>query len=136
MIERGGRLKAKKVEDVTAKTLTREIVENVKKSATLYTDEWVGYKTVNKIFDHYFVKHNKGEYVNGRISTNTIENYWSLLKRSIYGIYHSVSKKHLQMYVDEMTFRYNSRAISEKDRFNLLLLNCGRRLKYKDLIND
>jgi len=109
MIERSGKLVAKKIEDVKSETMTPEIVKIVKESATLYTDEWLGYKGVSKIYDHSVVKHNEGEYVNGRIHTNTIEGFWSLLKRGIFGIYHSTSKKHLQKYVDEFVFRYNSR---------------------------
>ena len=84
---------------------------------------------------HSVVKHNQGQYVNGRIHTNTIEGFWSLLKRGIFGIYHFTSKKHLQMYVDEFVFRYNSRKIGESERFNLLLQNIENRITYKELIN-
>ena len=94
---------------------------NVKESASLYTDEWLGYKGVSRIYNHSIVKHNQGQYVNGRIRTNTIEGFWSLLKRGIFGIYHFTSKKHLQMYVDEFVFRYNTRHSTEVIRFNLLL---------------
>lgn len=134
MIERDGKLNAKKVDDVKSSTLTPEIVAVVKESATLYTDEWLGYAGVNKIYDHAIVKHNAGQYVNGRIHTNTIEGFWSLLKRGIFGIYHFTSKKHLQRYVDEFVFRYNTRQGSEFGRFNLLLTNMENRLTYKELI--
>lgn len=135
MVERSGKLNAKKVDNVQASTLTREIIATVKESAKLYTDEWLGYKGVAKIYDHAFVKHNSGEYVNGRIHTNTIEGFWSLLKRGIIGIYHFTSKKHLQAYVDEFVFRYNTRINASYDRFNLLLSNMQNRLTYKELIN-
>ena len=79
----------------------------------------MGYKQVNKIYDHLFVKHNEGEYVNGRIYTNTIEGFWSILKRGIVGIYHFTSRKHIQKYVDEFVFRYNTRNNGEHQRFNL-----------------
>lgn len=59
----------------------------------VYTDEWVGYKQVNKIYDYLFVKHNEEQYVNGRIHTNTIKGFWSILKRGIVGIYHFTSRK-------------------------------------------
>jgi transposase-like protein len=134
MIERGGKVVAKVVEDTKSKTLTREVVNYVKETAKLYTDEWLGYKGVSKIYDHSIVKHNQSEYVNGRVHTNSIEGFWALLKRSIVGVYHFTSKKHLQKYVDEMVFRYNSRNISEGQRFNLMLTNTEHRLKYKDLI--
>lgn len=135
MIERNGKLNARKVENVKSETLTREIIRNVKESATLYTDEWLGYKGVSRIYDHAIVKHNQGQYVNGRVHTNTIEGFWSLLKRGIIGIYHFTSKKHLQMYVDEFVFRYNTRNFTEANRFNTLLLNLTNRITYKELIN-
>jgi hypothetical protein len=94
----------------------------------------MGYKSLRKIYDHSFVKHNEGEYVNGGIYTNTIEGFWSLLKRGIVGIYHSTTRKHLQKYVDEFVFRYNTRKISTQNRFNTLLTNLENRLTYKELI--
>lgn len=133
MIERKGKVIAKKINNVKMKTITPEIVKRVK-NAFVYTDEWLGYNELKRIYDHSFVKHNKGEYVNGRVHTNTIEGFWSLLKRGIVGIYHFTSKKHLQKYVDEFVFRYNSRKQSESQRFNLLLSNIEYRLTYKQLI--
>ncbi|MDE0536938.1 IS1595 family transposase [Tenacibaculum sp. L6] len=135
MVERKGKLTARTVENVKSETLTSEIIRNVKESAKLYSDEWLGYKGVSRIYDHSIVKHNQSEYVNGRIHTNTIEGFWSLLKRGIVGIYHFTSKKHLQMYVDEFVFRYNTRKGTESNRFNLLLSNIENRITYKELIN-
>mgnify|MGYP000055952695 CR=1 FL=1 len=60
-----------------AEILTKEVVKNVKETATIYTDECLGYKDLKRIYDHSVVKHNRGEYVNGRIHTNTIEGFWS-----------------------------------------------------------
>jgi len=134
MVERGGKLNASKVNDVQAETLTAEIIRNVKKTASLHTDEWTGYKDVSKIYDHSIVQHGRGQYVNGKAHTNTIEGFWSLLKRGIIGIYHFTSKKHLQNYVDEFVFRYNTRKQSESNRFNLLLANIGVRTPYRGLI--
>lgn len=134
MVERQGKLNARTVDNVQAETLTSEIIKNVKETANLFTDEWLGYKDISKIYDHSIVKHNEKEYVNGKIYTNTIEGFWSLLKRGIFGIYHSLSKKHLQVYVDEFVFRYNTRKFGENDRFDLLLSNMGVRTTYKGLI--
>lgn len=134
MIERSGKLIAKKVKDTNSETLTREAIKSIKESAKVYTDEWLGYKGVSKIYDHQIVKHNEKEYVNGRIHTNTLEGFWSLLKRGIFEIYHSTSKKHLQMYVDEFVFRYNTKNSKESNRFNLMLANTEHRLTYKELI--
>lgn len=136
MIERGGKLRAVQVENVKADTLTPEIIKAVKEAAMIYTDEWMGYKRLHRIYDHLAVKHNQGQYVNGRIHTNTIEGFWSLLKRGIVGIYHFTSRKHLQRYVDEFVFRYNSRNLTEQNRFNLLLMNTEHRLTYKALIGE
>lgn len=134
-VERSGKLNAKIIQNASSVNLTREIVANVKKSASLYTDEWLGYKGVSKIYDHSVVRHNQNQYVNGRVHTNTIEGFWSLLKRGIFGIYHFTSRKHLQMYVDEFVFRYNTREITSAMRFNLLLKSAENRLTYKELIN-
>lgn len=135
MVERGGRVKACIVGNVQSKTLSAEIIQNVKETANLCTDEWVGYKGISRIYDHAVIKHNEGEYVRGRVHTNTIEGFWSLMKRGIIGIYHFASKKHLQKYVDEFVFRYNSRDLIESARFNVLLANTETRTTYKGLIN-
>lgn len=135
MVQRGGKINAKQVEDVTIKTLTNEIVNYVN-DATIYSDEWLGYNALKRIYDHQFIKHGAGQYVNGgRVHTNTIEGFWSLLKRGIVGIYHFTSVKHLQNYVDEFVFRYNTRDNDESQRFNLLLSNTEHRLTYEGLIN-
>lgn len=135
MIQRGGKLVAKKIEDVSARTISPEIIETVKQAATIYTDEWTAYKSLDKVYDHLVVKHGSCEYVNGLAHTNTIEGFWSILKRGIFGIYHFTSKKHLQKYVDEFAYRYNTRDYSEAQRINLLLSNTEHRLTYKALIN-
>ena len=135
MVERSGKLKAVKVENTTNETLSREIIKNVKETSTLYTDEYASYTRLKRIYDHSVVKHSQHQYVNGRVHTNTIESFWALLKRGIFGIYHFTSKKHLQLYVDEFVFRYNSRTSSEAMRFNLLLQNTENRITYKNLIS-
>ena len=136
MVERDGKLVAKKVDNTNSETLTKEAIKVIKESAKVYSDEWLGYKGVSKIYDHSVIKHNQNEYVNGRVHTNTIEGFWSLLKRGIFGIYHSTSSKHLQKYVDEFVFRYNTRESKESNRFNLMLSNTEYRLTYKELINE
>jgi transposase-like protein len=135
MVERGGVVTAKKVENRTAKTLTAEIISVINETATIYTDEHVGYKGLKKVYDHQVVKHKANQYVNGRIHTNTIEGFWSLLKRGIFGIYHFTSKKHLQAYVDEFVFRYNTRDLSESFRFQFYLSQVEGRLTYSKLIS-
>lgn len=134
-VERGGKVNAYQVEDVISATFKREIIKNVKENAKLYTDEGLGYKGVSRIYDNSIVKHNQSQYVNGRIHTNIIEGFWSLLKRGIFGIYHFTSKKLLQLYVDEFVFRYNTRNTTIENRINTLLLNFENRLTYKTLTN-
>ena len=134
MVERQWKLNARTIKNANAETLTTEIIKNVKETANLYTDEWLGYKDISRIYNHSIINHNVKEYVNGNIYTNTIEGFWSLLKRGIYGIYHFTTKKHLQKYIDEFVFRYNTRKHSEIDRFDLLLSNMGVRTTYKGLI--
>lgn len=134
MVERTGKLVAKHVPNTMMETLSKEILNNVKESAKLYTDEYTSYARLKRVYDHQTVKHNQHQYVNGRVHTNTIESFWAILKRGIFGIYHFTSKKHLQLYVDEFAFRYNSRNSTESGRFNLLLQNTENRITYKQLI--
>ena len=83
---------------------------------------------------HESVNHSKSEYRKGIAYTNSVEGFFSCLKRSIYGIYHSVSPKHLQRYCNETSYRYNYRKIKDANRFRMTLQNVEGRLKYKDLI--
>ncbi|KAA6309038.1 hypothetical protein EZS27_039399 [termite gut metagenome] len=94
VVEREGKLVAKKVESTSSEHLTPEIIKAVKETATIYTDEWIGYNSIGRIYNHLYVKHNAKEFVKGDIYTNTIEGFWSLLKRDIMSIYHFTSKKH------------------------------------------
>lgn len=135
MVERNGDVRAKHVKDTTQNSLIPPIMNNISFGSTIYSDELKAYNILDRVYDHKAVKHSQGEYVRGRVSTNTIESFWALLKRGIYGIYHFTSKKHLQMYVDEFVFRYNTRNGNESDRFNLLLCNIENRITYKELIN-
>lgn len=135
MVERNGKLIAKIVPDVQAPTLTKEILKSVKSSANIYTDEWLGYNELPKYYNHSIVKHSNKEFVNGSAYTNNIECFWGILKRGILGIYHFTSKKHLQIYLDEFVFRYNTRYMTEQNKFETLLSNMTVRTKYKELIH-
>lgn len=101
----------------------------------LVTDEHHAYWGLGKIYQRETVNHSDKKYVNKNgFSTNGIENYWSLLKRGIYGIYHQISEKHTQAYLDEFSFRFNSREEEVEDRFVLALKQNNSRLTYSDLI--
>lgn len=134
MVERNGKLNALKVENRRSEVLCPIIYSAIKKTANLYTDEHVGYRSLKRVYNHKVVKHKEKQYVDGRVHTNTIEGFWSLLKRGIFGIYHFTSKKYLQMYVDEFVFRYNTRTITSQNRFDLMLSNMENRLTYKMLV--
>lgn len=133
MVERNGKINAMKVPNTGSATLLSNIVKYVK-DAVIYSDEWIGYKDVKRWYEHYVIKHSKNEFVNGKIYTNTIEGFWSILRRGFIGTYQFVSKKHIQIYVDEFVFRYNTRNMTESERFMYLIKNVGVRTRYRDLI--
>ena len=134
MLQRGGKIIAKVVADTKVKSLRPHIDKYIVRGSTICTDEW-NYGNLDEHYTHQRVFHAAKVYAIGDNHTNTIEGFWSLLKRGIIGIHHLTSRKHLQRYVNEFTFRYNTRKISEKERFDLLLQNTERRLKYADLIH-
>lgn len=136
VVERGGRVVTKVIPNTKSETLHLFVRENVKEGSTLYTDEWRGYTRLAKFYTHDTVRHNLDEYVRGDVHTNTIEGFWSLLKRQIIGIHHNVSAKHLQRYCNESAYRYNNRELTQDERFELTISRCTGRLKYEDLIAD
>lgn len=118
MIERGGKLVAKKVKNTQGNTLSPIIRQIVKPGSRIFTDEFIGYHSLyDSEYTHAIVHHNAKEFVVGDAYTNSIEGFWGQLKRSIFGIYHFVSAKYLQRYVDEAVFRYNTREDKESVRF-------------------
>jgi transposase-like protein len=134
LLERGGNVHAVKVKDTNAETVLPIIANTVQLGSTVVTDEWYAYNGLKRLgYSHFLVKHKDGQYVDGIASTNTLEGFWSLLKRGIYGIYHSVSEKHLQAYINEFSGRYNSRAISNAERFDLILGKSEGNLSYNKL---
>ena len=137
LVERSGMAFAKVIKDTQSKTLYPIIQKSLKKNTTIYTDEYGVYVNLSAFFPHEIVVHSEGKYVIGDAHTNTMENFWSHLKRMIIGIHHWVSPKHLQLYVDSQLFRYNTRKISEHERFNLFLHNkIDHRTTYKQLTNE
>lgn len=133
--ERNGVLKAKVIPSPSTANIIPEILRNVAPGTVVVTDQYNVYKRLAGYYEHQSINHAAGEYVKGDAHTNTIEGFWSLLKRGIIGIYHFTSHEHLQLYVDEFVFRYNTRNISEAQRFEVMLKRCGNRLRYQTLIN-
>ena len=110
-VERGGRVTAKAVakDKLKGRNLRAFVCQRIDASqASLITDEYKGYLGMSKVIPHAVIKHARW-YVDGNIHTNTIEGFWALLKRGMFGQFHSVSRKHLQRYVDEFCYRYNLR---------------------------
>ena len=135
MVQRGGNVRCMHVADVTAKTLKGAIRASVDRRARIMTDEAKGYQGIGLEFEggHDTVKHSANEYVRGDVSTNTVEGYFSIVKRGINGIYHSVSKKHLHRYLAEYEFRYNGRELSDGERTVAAIQAAdGKRLRYKE----
>ena len=131
LVTRDGDVRTFPVRKVNSKTLKNIIKENIDKSSTIMTDEFRSYKSLDKEFCHRTVQHNLGQYVDGSAYTNTVECFFSLLKRGIIGIYHHVSKKHLHRYADEFGFRWNTRKWKDQERLIEHIKLCeGKRLAY------
>lgn len=132
----GGQVIVKVTPWVTKRTVKKLIAQHIEQDTTMVTDGYAMYAflTIENKFKHVMVDHSKGQYVNGNFHTNGIENFWSMLKRGIIGIYHYVSPDHLQRYCDEFAARYNTRGIKDAERFILALQNSEGRLKYDQLI--
>lgn len=110
MVERKGSVKAKVVPDVQKGTLTQEIITHVAPGTHISTDEFKSYGDVAQHgYQHGVVVHSLGEYVQGDVHTNTIDGFWSLVKRGLDGVYHQVSPAYLPNYLAEYAFRYNHR---------------------------
>jgi len=133
-----GKVRAKKVNNVQAKELKKFIIENIAKGSTMVTDQAPAYKGITKKnYKHETVNHLLGEYVNGgKFTTNGIENFWSLFKRGIIGIYHHIDVKHLDRYIDEFAYRQNNRKVADTDRLFEVLTKAEGRLKWSDLVAE
>ena len=117
--ERSGRVSATVVPNVSKASLSPHITGKIKDGSVLYTDDWRTYPNV--YWPHDWVSHSTEVYVSGDVHTNTIEGFWSLVKREIVGVYHGVRDKYLQNYLDEYTFRYNNRNASGRGMFDAFL---------------
>ena len=132
------KIRATVVPNVKRATLQKEILAKVKRGASIYSDEAVAYDSLAQNYIHETVNH-MDEYVRGKVHTNGLENFWSLLKRGLNGTYIAVEPFHLFRYVDEQAFRYNNRAtkdnpLDDSDRFMLALSQvAGKRLTYAEL---
>ena len=134
IIERNGKVALKYVDGETTKNMVDFVKTHVPADSTIYSDEAAAYKQLKKTYKHDNVKHSLNIYVEGQVHTNTIENFWSVLKRGLDGVYHQVSDKHISRYLDEYAARFNNRSLTSNERFNQFLDGSESVLSYKKLI--
>ena len=136
MVERNGELRARHVDQNTKAAVQGEVKKNVERKSVLMTDEDMAFAGLAEDYLHLAVRHSIGEYVRGAgvIHTNSIESVWAQLNRQIIGTHHWVSPKHLQKYVDEMSWRFNRRDLKPSPRMNDIFAFVEGRLTYKALI--
>jgi transposase-like protein len=135
MREKGGDVRTVVVADTKKETLQAEIREHIAEDTEVVTDSWVGYEGLSEDYSHEIVDHKRGQYVNENgYTTNSVENYWTILKRCYHGTYIHLSPQHLSRYLSEEDFRFNSRKMKDGDRFNKVLSQMhGKRLTYDEL---
>jgi len=139
ILERGGEIRAFAVPNRRKAALQTTIHAHVKDETPIYSDALLSYQGLRARYQHEVIDHAR-KYVEGRVHTNGVENFWSLFKRSIKGTYVSIEPFHMQRYLDEQVFRYNNRAIlpvkprNDGDRFDKVLSQiAGKRLTYKEV---
>jgi transposase-like protein len=135
IMHQSGYVTTKVIQNVRQESLAPFIREKVKPGAILVTDEWQPYKHLDGEYKHVIINHAGGTYGRGAFHTNTIEGFWSIFKRGYVGIYHYMSRKHLSRYFDEYTKRYNTRKLTDGERFELTLTKLEGRLSYKMLVH-
>ena len=133
ILERGGKVRATVIPNRKKSALQTEVRKHVEAGAALYTDALLSYEGLAGDYAHQVVDH-AVQYVDGRVHTNGLENFWSLLKRGIAGTYVSVEPFHLFRYLDEQAFRFNNRKATDADRFNMALMGIvGKRVTFTQL---
>ncbi|HWB24816.1 MAG TPA: IS1595 family transposase [Chitinophagaceae bacterium] len=137
MAERDGKVRIIAKPEIKKDVALQVIKDNIQVGSTVYTDESVLYKkSLKKDYNHDSVTHWVRQWVKaGDIHVNHVENFWSVMKRGVHGIYHQISYKHLQAYCNEFSYRYNTRKITDKQRFELTLQQVTGRLTYKQLVH-
>lgn len=133
-LERGGRIRTEIVRDRLKTTLQPIVRKHVQAGAALYSDDLGSYRGLSPEYQHQVIDH-AVKYVDGRVHTNSLENFWSLLKRGLHGTYVSVEPFHLFRYLDEQMFRFNNRKdLNDGQRFALAMTQIGaKRLTYSEL---
>ena len=128
-----GQIKAQVIERTDRATLKGFIDENAVEGAQLYTDSATAYRSLDR--PHETVNHSISEYVNGQAHVNGIESFWAILKRAYHGVYHHISKKHLNRYVAQFAGKHNLRHYNTIDQMAMIVKGMvGKRLKYRNLV--
>ena len=137
MIERDGKVVAMKVENTQGATLLPIVEQFVESGTTTYTDELSAYNGLSKKgYNHLFVSHKQREYVRANdIHTNSIEGFWAHFKRVVFGTYHCVSKDYLPRYIDEQTYRWNTREEKASVRFHDMFVKACKHFDYNDVLS-
>lgn len=136
MIERKGKLEVKAVRGTGNKVIIPIIEDRVNKEARVMTDDYVGYLRLDKDGYHRdVINHKEEEWVKGDVYTNTIENAWSLFKRSIVGSFHQISSKHVEAYLDEFEWRFNGRKNPHLFRDTMIRLLNAPKMEFKELVD-
>ena len=137
MRNQDGQITAKPIKNTKSETLTKFIDDNANIGATIVTDTFPAYNKLSSIgYNHISINHSVGEYIKDKAHTNGIESFWALLKRGYIGVYHYMSEKHLNRYVNEFSYRHNTRKFGTMEFIDSTILRmAGKRLKYKELIN-
>lgn len=136
MIARNGEIVVKAYSGIKGDEIKADIKKHITKHSWLLTDGSFLYREGLEGYKRESVIHSRRQYVKGDIHTNNVENFWGIMKRGIYGIYHQISFKHLQRYCDEFAFRHNNRKIGDNIRFELSLAKPEGRLTYRQLISN
>ena len=136
VLQNDGSIHNEVVKNTTTTTLIPIMQDKVAKGSTIVTDGYHIYKRLAKDYNHVVVDHAQDIYVFEGLHTNSIEGYWSQLKRGIYGIYHQVSPDHLHRYCNEFSFRYNTRKTDDVQRFTRILSRCAGRLTWNQLTEN
>jgi transposase-like protein len=134
LLERHGEIRASVLPRVTKETLHGQVRQHVTPGSILYTDAHRGYQGLDPDYVHQVIDHSEA-YVRDKVHTNGLENFWSLFKRTVYGTFHSVEPVHLDRYLDDATFRFNTRKLGDGSRFASTVSRVvGKRITYKTLI--
>jgi transposase-like protein len=134
MVQRSGNAKAMKLESMKVYDIQDKIYDNVKEGSTIYTDANPSYKMLNWNYKHQAINHSKKEFRKGKAYTSGVEGFFGLVKKNINGTFHWISKKHIDKYLSEITYRYNVRLLVQSKKFENFVNNLSGRLTYNQLI--